>query len=214
MSELILEAEPRTLTGRKVRQLRRSGLVPVVVYGNLPEPLNLQVSARALETTLHHGGFSQLVQLKVKGGKKHNVLVRDIQRHPIGHGFTHVDLYAVNMREKQHVSVQVTGVGRPTALTAEYMVLQPLDMVEISALPSDIPANIEVDLTNLDPDTPILIGDLPAVAGVEYIGDPNEHVFSMIANRVAAIEEEVEETDVEPEVVGHERDEDEEEGEE
>jgi large subunit ribosomal protein L25 len=213
MSELILEAQPRTLTGRKVRQLRREGLVPVVVYGNLPEPLNLQVASRALATTLQHGGFSQLVELQIEGGAKHNVLVRDIQRHPTAHSFTHVDLYAVNMLEKQHVSVQLTGIGEPASLTSEFMVLQPMDMIEISALPGDIPANIEVDLTNLTSDSPITIADLPVVSGVEYLGDPSEYVFSMIANRVATIEEEeaeAAEADVEPEVVGHGRDEDEE----
>lgn len=210
MSELILEAKPRSLTGRKVRQLRREGQVPVVVYGNLPAPLNLQVGARALETTLHHGGFSQLVQLQVQGGGKHNVLVRDIQRHPVDQSFMHVDLYAVNMREKQHVSVPVFGVGKPASLNAEVMVLQAIDMVEISALPGDIPASIEVDLTNLTVDEPITIATLPKIPGVEYLGDPDEYVFNMIANRVATIDETVGDVSVEPEVVGRGKDEDEE----
>jgi large subunit ribosomal protein L25 len=199
MSELILEAQPRSLTGRKVRQLRREGLVPVVVYGNLPAPLNLQVGARALETTLHHGGFSQLIQLEIQGGGKHNVLVREIQRHPLDQSFTHVDLYAVDMREKQHVSVPVFGIGKPTALNADVMVLQAMDMIEVSALPGDIPASIEVT-----------IAALPKIPGVEYLGNADEYVFSMIANRVATIEESVGEVNVEPEVVGRGKDEDEE----
>ncbi len=211
MSELILEAQPRSLTGRKVRQLRRQGLVPVVVYGNLPQPLNLQIPARALETTLHHGGFSQLVQLQVQGGGKHNVLVREIQRHPLDQSISHVDLFAVNMSEKQHVSVPVFGVGKPTALNADVMVLQAMDMIEISALPSDIPASIEVDLTNLSLDNPITIAAMPKIPGVEYLGDPDEHVFSMIVNRVAIIEESVGEVNVEPEVVGRGKEADEEE---
>ena len=135
MADLKLDAQPRTLTGRKVRQLRVQGLVPMVVYGKTQEPVNLQVSSRALETTLHQGGFSQLVQVNVEGGGSHNVLVREIQRHPVTHAFTHVDLYAVNMREKQHVSVPIVGIGKPDALVTGFMVLQALDAVEISALP-------------------------------------------------------------------------------
>src|SRR5215207_9230077 len=104
MADLKLDAQPRTLTGRKVGQLRAQGLVPVVVYGNNQAPVNLQVSARNLENILHHGGFSQLVQVKVEGGATHNVLVREIQRHPTKHSYTHVDLYAVNMKEKQHTT--------------------------------------------------------------------------------------------------------------
>jgi len=91
MAELKLDAQPRTLTGRKVRQLRTQGLVPVVVYGNNQPAVNLQVSSRNLETTLHHGGFSQLVQVNVQGGGTHNVLVREIQRHPTSHAYLHVD---------------------------------------------------------------------------------------------------------------------------
>ena len=78
MSELKLEAENRQLTGRKVGQLRRQGLVPVVVYGNVKEPVNLQVDARLLERTLHAGGDARVVQVTVAGCGLHNVLVKNV----------------------------------------------------------------------------------------------------------------------------------------
>ena len=208
MADLKLDAQPRTLTGRKVRQLRVQGLVPMVVYGKTQEPVNLQVSSRALETTLHKGGFSQLVQVNVEGGGSHNVLVREIQRHPVTHAFTHVDLYAVNMREKQHVSVPIVGIGKPDALVTGFMVLQALDAVEISALPSDIPPSIEVDITALDVDNPITIADLPQIPGIEYLGDPHEHVFSLMATRVEEVEEVPVEGEAEPEVLPRGKEED------
>jgi large subunit ribosomal protein L25 len=202
MSELKLDAEPRTLTGRKVRQLRTQGLVPVVVYGNNQEPINLQVTARNLETTLHHGGFSQLVRVNVQGGGTHNVLVREIQRHPTSHAYLHVDLYAVNMSEKQHTSVPVVGTGKPTALVTGFMVLQEKDMIEVEALPADIPANIEVDITELDLERPITVADLPKIPGVEYLDEPTEHLFALLPPRVEEEEEpEPEEELAEPEVV-------------
>jgi large subunit ribosomal protein L25 len=213
MSELTLTAQPRDVTGRKVRQLRRQGLVPVVVYGKTQAAISLQVNARALETTLHHGGFSQLVQLRVDGGGMHNVLIRDIQRHPVTNAFTHVDFYAVNMAEKQEVSVQVVGVGTPAALTTGLMVLQQLDAVEISALPADIPAVIEVDISNLDMEAPVSIADLPSLPGIEYLGEPDESVFVLIATRAAEEEEEEVEEEMlaEPEIVGRGKEEEEEE---
>ena len=210
MSELKLDAQPRSLTGRKVGQLRAKGLVPVVVYGNNQAPVNLQVNARSLETTLHHGGFSQLVRVNVEGGGTHNVLVREIQRHPITRAFTHVDLYAVNMTEKQHSSVPVTSTGKPTALVTGFMVLQERDVVEIEALPADIPANIEVDITELDLERPITIADLPKLAGVTYLGEEHDHLFTLMAPRVEEIEEEPTEVLAEPEVVGRGKEEDEE----
>ena len=119
--------------------------------------------------------------LHVDGGGTHNVLIREVQRHPVNRSFVHVDFYAVNMAEQQHVSVQVTAVGKPLALTTGLMMLQPMDSVMLSALPADIPANIEVDVTELDLERPILVSDLPAVPGVEYLSDPSEHVFTLIA---------------------------------
>lgn len=202
MSEIKLDAQPRTLTGRKVRQLRTKGLVPVVVYGNNQAPVNLQVTSRNLETALHHGAFSQLVRVNVEGGSSHNVLVREIQRHPVSHAFTHVDLYSVNMTEKQHVNVPVVGTGKPDALLTGFMVLQALEMVAIEALPADIPSSIEVDITNLDADHPITIADLPKMAGVEYLGEPTEHLFILMATRLQDVEEVAVESAAEPELVG------------
>lgn len=203
MSDLNLEAKPRTLTGRKVRQIRSQGFVPVVVYGKTQEPINLQVTSRALERALHHGAHSQLVQVNVDGGESYNVLLREIQRHPVSRAFLHVDLYAVNMLEKQEVTVQVVGTGEPTELTSGFMVLQPMDSVTVSALPADIPASIEVDITPLSLEHPITVADLPSVEGVEYVDDPSETIFTLVAARVE--EEELEAPtgeDAEPEVLG------------
>lgn len=211
MAELKLEAQPRTTTGRKVRQLRQKGLVPVVVYGNKQEPVNLQVGARSLELTLQHGGTSQLVQVDVEGGGPLNVLIRDVQRHPVNHSFLHADFYAVNMSEKQVVTVPVYGIGTPEAMETGLMLFQALDMVEISALPSDIPANVEVDVTGVTLDEAITVADLPAIDGVEYLTESTENVFNLITTRVEEEEEEEEELEegMEPELVGHERDEEE-----
>ena len=217
MADIKLDAQPRSLTGRKVRQLRTQGLVPAVVYGNQQEPVNLQVSARSLDLALRHGGFSQLVEVNVAGGETHNVLVREIQRHPTTHAFVHVDLYAVNMREKQRTSVPVVSTGRPDALVTGFTVLQDRDTVEVEALPSDIPASVEVDITALDLDRPITIADLPALPGVEFVGEPTEPLFTLIPPRVQAEEEEeVEEVEgaEEPEVVARGKADEEEEGEE
>ena len=210
MADLKLDAQPRTLTGRKVRQLRAQGLVPVVVYGNNQEPVNLQVNARSLELTLRHGGFSQLVEVNVQGGSKHNVLVRELQRHPVTNRFTHVDLYAVNMNEKQHSSVQVVSTGKPAAQAGGMMVLQERDSVDIEALPADIPATIEVDITELDLERPITIADLPQLPGVVYLGEESQTVFTLQLPRVEEIEEPVAEEGAEPEVVGRESDEEDE----
>ena len=90
------------------------------------------------------------------------------------------------------------------AVMTGLMVMQQMDAVEISALPADIPAVIEVDITNLDVEAPITVANLPTLPGIEYMNKPDEPIFMLIATR-AAEEEETEGAEVEmaePEVVG------------
>lgn len=203
MSELKIVAQPRDVTRRRVRQLRRDGFVPVVLYGPATEPKNLQVNVRSLERALQHGARSQLVTLEITGDASHNVLVRDVQRDPVSHAFVHADFYAVDMTQEQQVSITVHGIGEPEALVTGLMMYQALDSVEISALPSAIPARIEVDVTGLTMDDSITIADLPQIEGVTYLNEPDETVFTMITTRVEEEEEEeVEELELEPEVLG------------
>jgi large subunit ribosomal protein L25 len=204
MADLKLAAQPRTQIGRKVRQLREAGLVPIVVYGKGLETLHLQVSARNLERVFSLGGGSQLLEIVVEGGSTTNVLLRELQRNPVNHRYLHADFYAVNMLEKQEVTSQVIGVNAPE-FEVGLMMLQALDSVTISALPSDIPASIEVDLSELSLENSITIADLPVLPGVEYVNDLEEAVFTVIATREEELDEEpVLDEDAEPEVIGEE----------
>lgn len=199
MATLQLQAQQREVMGRKVKQLRRDGIVPVVVYGNVDNVVNLQVPARALERTLQSGGTSQLIQLHVDDGSRHNVLIRELQRHPVRRTLMHADFYAISMTEKQQVSVPVVSVNTPEAMAAGLMVLQALDAVEIEALPASIPASIEVDITDLTVETAITVADLPSLEGVEYLTDPTEALFTMLVPRIAVEDEE--ETELEGEEI-------------
>ncbi|MEM7128550.1 MAG: 50S ribosomal protein L25 [Chloroflexota bacterium] len=192
MATLELGAGPRKLIGRKVKQLRRQGIIPVVVYGNVEEALSLQVPEREFERTLRDGGNSQLIQLSVEDGSKHNVLLRDLQRHPVRHTLLHADFYAINMSEKQQVSIPLVPVNEPAAMASGLMVLQAMDTVEIEALPNAIPATIEVDITDLTLESSITVADLPAIEGVEYLSEAEEPVFNMLASRVSLEDEELE----------------------
>lgn len=217
MSVLTLNANRRSLTGRKVRRLRPEGIVPVVIYGGGDPPRNAQVKSAEFELVLRDGGNSQLVQLDLEG-EDYNVLVREVQRHPVRHNLLHADFYTVNMTETQQVSVPLITVGA-RIIDADFVMVQSMDSVEIEALPADIPALIEVDVSRLEtPESPsITVADLPDIPGVIYISDTDEPICSLILSRAAVSEEEMEEeeelldADVEPEVIGRGRDDEEEE---
>ena len=217
MSVLTLSANSRSVTGRKVRRLRPEGIIPVVIYGGGDPPRNAQVEDAEFERVLRDGGNSQLVKVDLEG-EDINVLVREIQRHPVRHNLLHADFYTVNMSETQQVSVPLVTVGAVT-VSADLVMVQSMDSVEIEALPADIPAAIEVDVSRLEtPESPpITVADLPTIVGVSYISDADEPICSLILSRAAiSEEEEMEEeelldTDVEPEVIGRGREEEEEE---
>ncbi len=215
MSVLKLSASPRTITGRKVRRIRPKGLVPVVIYGGGDAPRNAQVEVAEFEKVLSEGGNSQLVEVDL-AGDDYNVLVREVQRHPVRHNLLHADLYTVNMSETQQVSVPLVAIGIRD-FGADLVMVQSMDSVEIEALPADIPAQIEVDVARLEtPESPpISVSDLPDIPGVIYISDAEEPICSLILSRAAVSEEEMEEEaelvdpDVEPEVIGRGREDEE-----
>lgn len=210
MADLKIAAQPRHHFGRKVRQLREKGIVPVVVYGETIPATHLQVTERNLEYILSHGGASQLFEVNVEGGATTNVLLRDFQRDPVSHRFIHADFYAVDMTQKQDVSIQVVAAGEEPEFEVGLMLLQALDSVNISALPADIPASIEVDISELSLENSITVADLPALSGVEYTDPPEEVVFTVVMTREEDLDEEIVDEDAEPELVGEEGEEGEE----
>lgn len=216
MSDLKLKAQRREIVGRQVRQLRNQGLVPVVVYGKSQEPENLQVEAFAFDRLLATGGGSQLIQVDIEGVGMRNILIRSVQRDPVRHYLVHADFYAVNMTEQQRVQVPIVPVGKAGNFGAEALVVQALDHVEIEALPSDIPAHIEVDISVLESvdSPPITVADLPVVAGVVYMASPEEAVFSVVQTRAAVEEETAEEesTEAEPQLIRRGKEDEEDEG--
>ena len=180
MTKLKLDAEKREATRARLKPLRAQGMVPVVVYGRGIDAQNLQIAERNLSHVLTHGGTSQLVELNVAGAAMQNVLVREVQRHPVHHRLLHVDLYAVRMDEKQKVEVPINSVGKPLALASDVMVLQNRESILIEALPAELPTFIEVDITGLSLEHAILVSNLPKLPGVSYLADEHEHVFSML----------------------------------
>lgn len=217
MSELKIDAQLRAVTGNKVKQLRRDGLVPVVIYGQGQDPVNAQVDSTSLDRLIQAGGATQLVEVNMDKGSMLNVLIREVQRDPVRRNPVHADFYTVNMRVKQQVRVPIVSVGHLPSSAAGMVLIQGVSDVEIEALPSDIPAHIEVDISvlNGEDNDRITIADLPALPGITYLDDAEESLFSLIASRTETEAEEEEDEieyggSVEPEVIGEKDDDDDE----
>ncbi len=194
MEQIELKTQKRTMLGKKVKNLRREGLIPAVLYGREADSIPLQVEELDLNRVLAQAGEHRLIALKIgKSRKPQMVLTRDVQRDVITLRPIHVDFYVVVMTEKLTTEVPLVLVGEAPAMIQEgAMVLQNLDEVEIECLPGDLPEAIEVDLSSLEEiDQAIHVKDLKVPPAVEILTDAEEIVAKV--GWAAAEEVEVEE---------------------
>jgi large subunit ribosomal protein L25 len=211
MDEITLKAQPRAVTGKQVRQLRRQGLIPAVVYGHRTEPIALQVEERALRQLLHRFGGNQLIRLEIgDGGAPRMVLVREVQREPIKRRLLHVDLYQVVMTERVRAEVPVVLTGTSPAIESGKGLLQHgAQTVQIECLPADLIPQIEIDLSQLtEVDQAIAVGDLTLSDRCEILSDPDQVLVRILPVQAQVIEEEealAVEAEAEIEVIKRER---------
>ncbi len=208
MEEITIKAQPRTVTGKQVRQLRREGLVPAVVYGHRTAPLPVQIEERALRQVLQQVGGNQLIRLLVgNGDSPRMVLLREVQREPIKRNALHVDFYEVVMTERIRTEIPVVLVGEsPAVRRGDGLLYRATEMVQVECLPTDLIANIEIDVSHLaEVDQEITVGDLKLGGQLEILSDPSDVLVRVIAVQEEVPAEAAEEAQAEVEVVSRER---------
>ncbi|HEU4701145.1 MAG TPA: 50S ribosomal protein L25 [Conexibacter sp.] len=196
-----LTVSPRTVEGSRAnRRLRRTGLVPGVVYGGEGEPIAFQVDARTLRQALAHGGA--VISLTVEGEGETPVVLKDQQRHPVTGATMHVDLLRVDLRQKigAVVVLELTGVEDAPGVKAGGVLEQVTRELNIEALPTAIPDTIELDVSNAEIGDTIALAAVTAPEGVELLDDPETVVVTVTPPRLSA--EPSEELETETEVVG------------
>jgi large subunit ribosomal protein L25 len=155
-----LKASVRTVTGKKVKQLRKQGILPSTIYGQGMESISIQVTDKDMELIFAHAGQSGLVDL-VLDEKVMPVLFRNPQYHPVLGNLIHIDCYKVNLKEKITSTVPLEFIGESLAVKEGKVLVEVLNEVEIEALPADFPEKIEVDLSKLETvESVITVADL------------------------------------------------------
>ncbi len=193
-----MEAKLRKISGKKVKILRKSGIIPAVLYGpKIKEPQSLEMDYEKFSKTYQEAGESSIIKLKIDKEEK-NILIREIQKDPLSGKFLHVDLYEVPMTEKIKLSVPLEFVGDSEAVKGLGGVLiKNIMEVEIEALPKDLPHDLKVNLSKLNTfEDNIKIKDIEAPGGVKIIANFEEIVASVIPPRA---EEELAELEGKPE---------------
>jgi large subunit ribosomal protein L25 len=191
MTEVVVQADKRTVLGSSVKALRRQGFLPAILYGSGVEPTPLQLDAHEASKILSTIGASTLVTLKV-GKELHQVLVREIQRDYIRSELIHVDFLKVAMDVVIRAEVPVELIGEsPAVKELGGLLVGGLSEIEVEALPSDLPDRVTVDVSALaEMDDVITVGDVDFEEGVEVLTSSDEVIASIVYQAEEIIEEE------------------------
>lgn len=150
MDKLSLKARPRELLGRKVKQLRREGLIPGHVFGHNIKTVHVSVEEPELLKTFEEAGETSIIDLKVDHETR-PVLIRGVQNHPLTDKILHVDFYQVSLKEKVKVEVPLEIIGESPAIEKSIgVLLTPVSELEVEALPQNLPEKIEIDISKLE----------------------------------------------------------------
>lgn len=194
-----------------VKKLRTAGQIPAVLYGEKIETVPLTVEAKDFKAVIHtEAGSNVLLNLKIKdAGKNETAIIKEIQRDPLKDTFLHVDFMKIALDEKITTTVPVVVVGESPGVKEGGVLQHSLWEIEVEALPTDLPDNFEIDVSELSIGDSLRVADLPKPPGVEILSGEDEIVVSVVPPTVVKEEELVEEEVAEPELVGAEEEEEE-----
>ena len=187
MEEIFLDVQPREERGRgKANSLRRQGFIPAVVYKDGEVALALKVSHREFVRMMHqHHAENIIISLRVSLDKKQQVrtcMIKETQYHPVRDDILHIDFQEISLTEVIKVNVPVVAKGEPIGVKQEGGSLEHvLWEVEVECLPTQIPKNFEVDVSNLKIGDSVHLKDITFASNVKVLVDPEAVVFLVVA---------------------------------
>ncbi|MFD2370156.1 50S ribosomal protein L25 [Brevibacillus sp. GCM10020057] len=161
--------------GNSVKALRRNGWVPGIVYGSGMSNQKIQVQGRELDAALRRQATNKPYKLQIDGNT-YDVMVNELQRHPVMGNILHADFRKINMNEKIMTIVPLLMSGDPELGVATLV----RHNVEVSCLPGNIPESFTVNVDGLNIGDVVLASDLTVPPGVELGVDPTEVLISIL----------------------------------
>ena len=196
-----LTVEPRELTGKKVKKLRRENIIPANIFGKGIKSQNIQVAEKEFLSAYKQAGETSIIELNVEGSKSSSpVLVSNLHTHPVSGRVLHIDFHQVDLKEKVTATVPVELIGESPAVKELGGVLfSPVSELEVSALPMDIPSKVELDISSLvEIGNTLTLKDLKIdTSKLEFEIGSEEPIVIIQEQKVAEEPEVVEETEEE-----------------
>jgi large subunit ribosomal protein L25 len=180
MNEIVIDVTPRTEFGKNPsRRLRRSGMIPGIVYGSSKPPVPISVDPKQVERILHlESGVNTVFMLHLVGkDQRRYAMIKDVQTDPVSNRLQHTDFIRIQMDEAIQVNVPVQTVGEAPGVKLDLGILDiPLREIRIESLPSDIPDHIPVDISSMKIGDSIRVADLVIPPKVKILTDVNQVV--------------------------------------
>jgi large subunit ribosomal protein L25 len=189
----IIVAAPRTILGKKVKQLRRNGRLPANVYGKGVASTAIDLDSREFGRNIKATGLRSMFELSIDGeGKSRYVIIRGMTRQGGMGEPIHIDFLQVDPNKPIMANVPLHMVGEsPAVRDLAGTLVQSLDIVSVRCLPLAIPDSIPVDVTGIkDFDTSVTVADAQIPEGVELLTDPASVVASVVPPRLRLDREE------------------------
>lgn len=198
-----LTVEPRADFGSAAtRRLRRTGMVPGILYQKGEASLPFQLPEHDLRKLLRSEGVrTSVVDVSIGSGPPRPALFRDWQIDPVRGAIWHVDMAEVDLTATIQAEVNITLIGTPVGVREGGVLDQPVHALTVEALPDALPDHIDLDVSDLEVGDTLHVSDIAVPDGVRVVDDPETVVASVThASSVEVSEEEGEAT--EPEIVG------------
>ena len=199
--KIIMHAKVRKIIGKQTRALRKEGIIPANIYGKNFTSQTIALNQKEFVDTFKTAGETNIVYV-ILDDKEIPTLISEIQIHPINQSILHVDLRKINLKQKIEVQVPITIIGTSEAVENKNgILLTQMTEITVTALPSDIPDNISVDISNMNELGDVIrISDLPK-SDLFYINEDSEQTIVSVTEHK---EEELEPETVseKPEIIG------------
>ena len=197
MAEYKLSLEKREISGKKLKGLRASGLIPSVIYGG-KEPVLATSEYVATEKVLLQAGYHSPIDLDV-AGKKHLAIVKDVQIDPVSRKIINIEFQAISANEVVEATTPIVIVNFEASDASKiyhFAMTQAMEEVDVKAKPADLPKELVIDATNLkEVDDKITVADIKLPSGVEFADkemDAEQVVASLFDPAVEAAAREAE----------------------
>lgn len=172
MESIVLELTPREVTGKKVKSLRRQGIVPAVIHDHGKDSVVVQVDYREAHKVFMSAGKHHPVQLTAHG-KKYTAIIRNVTRDPKYNSISHIVFNAIKANEKVAAEIPIhakhsEGNEVSPAERQGLIVLDNIEVIQVKALPKDLPDFVEYDSEKLvEVGDSVTVADLVVPSGVE-----------------------------------------------